>query len=150
MLRSTKTKSALAGLALAGGAAVAIATTATPALAFFSPPLLLQAQPISPATLVAKGAGVDVIVQVECAGSNNTTVNLTVTEKVGSKVASGGANAQVSCTGQTQNIAILVTADPSGKAFAKGKAIADAFISGCTDNFSFCGQDQSEPTIKLK
>lgn len=149
MQRHMKVKATLAGLAVAGGAAVAITSAASPALAFFSPPLLLQAQAVSPATLVAKGAGADVTVQVECTGTD-TSISLTLTEKVGGKVASGEAGTQVSCTGQTQDIVIRVTAQPSGKAFAKGSAIADTFISGCTSNFSFCGQDETKPTIKLK
>jgi hypothetical protein len=150
MQRHMKVKAALAGLAVAGGAAVAITSTASPALAFFSPPLLLQAQAMSPATLVAKGAGVDVTVQVECAGSDDASVSVTLTEKVGGKVASGGAGTPVSCTGQNQNLVIRVTAQSGGKAFTKGSAIADTFITGCTRNFSFCGQDETKPTIKLK
>lgn len=148
MQRSTKIKSALAGLAVAGGAAVAIAATATPALAFFSPPLLLQAQPLSPATLVAKGAGADVTVQVECAGTASAFVGVSLTERVSGKIASGGGSAQVGCTGQTQNIVIRVTASPGGKPFAKGTAIADTFINGCTSQF--CGSDEVTPTITLK
>ena len=56
MQRHMKVKAALAALAITGGAAVAVIGPASPALGFFSPPLLLEIHVNSPATLVAKGA----------------------------------------------------------------------------------------------
>ena len=45
MQRHMKVKAALAALAITGGAAVAVVGPASPALGFFSPPLLLEIPP---------------------------------------------------------------------------------------------------------
>ena len=74
MHRYLRGKAALAGLAIAGGAALAAVGSAAPALGFFSPPLALQLHIASPAALVAKGAGVDVPVQVQCAGAKTASL----------------------------------------------------------------------------
>jgi hypothetical protein len=59
---------------------------------------------------------------------------------------SGGAT--IDCTGTTQTTEVLVTAE-SGKAFRKGSAIADGIINVCTVDFSFCANQQVEPTIEI-
>ena len=74
MQRFLRGKKTLAGLAIAGGAAIAAVGSAAPALGFFSPPLLLQIHVNTPATLVAKGAGANVTVQIQCAGAQTASV----------------------------------------------------------------------------
>ncbi len=149
MKRHMKVKAALAALAIAGGAAVAAVSSASPALGFFSPPLLLEIHVNSPATLVAKGAGVNVIVQVECSGASTASVSVSLTQRAGSEIASGFGSTQVGCTtNANQNVLVLVTAQP-GKAFKKGTAVADGSIFACTPNFRICGSEQDQRTIDL-
>ena len=146
MLRFLRGKKALAGLAIAGGAAIAAVAPAAPALGFFSPPLLLQIQANSPATLVAKGAGVDVTLQIQCAGARTAFVDLSLTERSGSQIASGFGSAQIACTNQA--VLVHVIAQP-GRVFKKGTAIADAFISGCSSKPRFCGSQEDVRTINI-
>lgn len=148
MQRHVKVKAALAALAITGGAAVATVGSAGPALAFFSPPLLLEIHVNSPATLVAKGAGVDVSVQFECSGASTAFVNVNLTERAGSAIASGYGSTEVGCTNTSQTVLVLVTAQP-GKAFKKGTAVANGSISACTPDFSVCGSEQDQRTISL-
>jgi hypothetical protein len=146
MQRHTKVKAALAGLAITGGAAVAALATASPAVGFFSPPLLLEIHVNSPATLVAKGASADVNLQVECAGAQTAYVDVSLTERAGSQIATGFGYTQIGCTNANQTVHVLVTAQP-GKAFKKGTAVAHAFIDACAR--SVCGSEQDQRTIDL-
>jgi hypothetical protein len=148
MQRHMKVKTALAALAIAGGAAAAAAGPASPALGFFSPPLLLEIHVNSPAALIAKGAGADVSVQIECAGARTAFVNVSLTQRAGSQIATGSGSTEVGCTNANQTVHVIVTAQP-GKAFKKGTAIADGVISACTPSFSVCGSEQDQRTIAL-
>jgi len=143
-----KVKTAVVALALAGGAAAAALGPAGPALGFFSPPLLLEIHVNSPAPLVAKGAGVNVIVQVECAGARTADVFVRLTQRAGSEIATGFGSTEIGCTNANQTVLVLVTAEP-GKAFKKGTAVATGNISACTPNFRVCGGEQDQRTIAL-
>lgn len=140
-MRTTKTKVAVIGVALSGSVAVAL-STASPALAFLSGGLHLQAAASSPATLLARGAAMDVPVSVECNAIQPAFVDVNVTQRLGSEIATGFGSAQVGCTGGRQDVLIRVTAN-SGKAFAKRDAVATAVISGCTE--TFCAASQPAP-----
>ena len=102
----------------------------------------------SPATLVAKGAGADLTVQIECAGARSAFVDVSLTERSGSLIASGFGSTQVGCTNQNQTVLVHVTAQ-SGKVFKKGTGIADGFISACTTNFKVCGSEEDQRTIDI-
>lgn len=148
MQRHMKIKTTLAALAIAGGAAAAALGPASPALGFFSPPLLLEIHVNSPATLVAKGASADVSVQIECAGARTASVNVSLTERAGSEIATGFGSTEIGCTNANQTVHVLVTAQ-SGKAFKKGTAVADGSIFACTPDFRVCGSEQDQRTIDL-
>ncbi|MGE5286264.1 MAG: hypothetical protein ACM3ML_03480 [Micromonosporaceae bacterium] len=139
-------RASVAAAAIAAGAAIAAIVPASPAVGFFSPPLLLEIHVNSPGTLVAKGAGVNVPLTIECAGASTASVNVSLTERVGSATAQGSAFIEVGCTNSNQNITVLVTAS-GAKAFKKGTAIADASIFACTTRF--CGDEQDQRTIKI-
>jgi hypothetical protein len=145
----TRVTTGLVTAAIAGGAVLTAVLPASPAVAFFSPPLLLQIQTNSPATLVAKGAGADVTLVVECAGAKTASVQVKLTESVGNKIAQGFGFTTIGCTDANETIVVLVTAN-SEKAFAKGSAIADSTIFACTPSGSVCGSEQDQRTIKLK
>jgi hypothetical protein len=132
-------------------AAAAVLLPGSAAVALISPPLVLLAQPQSPATLVARGAAVDVPVEYTCTGTG-MSINLTLTEKVGKKIASGYGWTNVSCDGATHRTLIRVTASGNGTAFAAGSAAAQADVSGCyvrKDRW-ICGSDSIVRTIKIK
>lgn len=148
MQHHMKVKAALAALAITGGAAAAVIGPASPALGFFSPPLLLEIHVNSPATLVARGAAADVTVQIECAGARTAFVDVSLTERAGSQIATGFGSTEVGCTDANQTVLITVTAQ-SGQAFKKGTAVANGFISACTPDFSICGSEQDQRTIDL-
>lgn len=160
MLFPAKVRVALAGLTVAGGAAMAVAIGAGPAVGQTSAPIQLQIQVNSPATLVAKGAGVNVSVTASCSGEAVAApggfIVLEVTESVAKHIAFGFAEGSIDCTGASQTLDMLVTAGsegPSGlpqgpsKAFAKGVALATAQIQACS--FNTCTSQQIEPTIKI-
>ncbi len=137
-------------IATAIGSAVALTAVfpASPAVGFFSPPLLLEIHVNSPATLVAKGAGLNVTVQIECAGARTASVAVSVTERAGSQIAQGFGFEEVGCTNANQTVLVPVTANP-GKPFKKGSAVADASIFACTPTFSICGSERDQRTIKI-
>jgi hypothetical protein len=145
-------RATLAGLAVAGGAAAALALgPAGTAVGQSSAPLQLQIQVTSPATLVAKGAGVDVNVTTQCSGAEAGTVEvgLFLTERVGSDLAVGAGSEAITCTGASQTSVVLVQASASGKAFKKGAAIAQGTINGCTPGLVSCSSQEVEPTIEI-
>ncbi|HSV64472.1 MAG TPA: hypothetical protein VLJ59_01010 [Mycobacteriales bacterium] len=144
MKHASWTKAASIALALATGGAVAVLTPSSPAVAFFSGGLFLDIAVQSPATLIARGAAIEVPVNITC-NSNNTFVNVQVNQRVGKKIASGSGDAQVACTGGHQRILLSVPA--SGVPFASGTAFATGFIFGC---LSFCANEQSSATIQIQ
>jgi hypothetical protein len=155
----TRASAALAALAVAGGAGVAVALgPAGQAVGQTSQPIQLAIQVDSPATLVAKGAGVDVLVTVECSGTTTPAgVSVSLTERAGSFIAVGSGQTAVGCTNTSQTVLVRVTAQAggfgtltAGKAFKRGTAIANANINACTPDFSFCANQQAEPTISIK
>lgn len=144
-----KVRVTLVGLVVAGGAAAAAALgPAGTAAGQSSPPIQTQIQVNSPATLVAKGAGVDVSITASCSGVPTGSIGVSLTEAVAKNLASGFGAATINCTGATQTIEVLVTAQ-AGKAFKQGSAIANANISACTPDFSDCSNQQVEPTIQI-
>jgi hypothetical protein len=158
----TKVRAGVAGFTVAGGAAAAaLLGPAGPAVGQSSQPVQAQIEVDSPATLLAKGAGVNVLVTSECSGPAGSTASVFVslTERAGSGVATGSGFTTIGCTGTNQTVLVVVTAGtaiagpggPSGsEAFKKGTAVADGQISACTADFSFCANQQVEPTITLK
>jgi len=137
---------AVTAAALVVGTALAILGPASPAVGFFSPPLLLDVRIQPTATLVARGAAVDAGVEVTCAGASNAYLSVSIVQRVGSEVATGYGSTQVGCTNQRQTVLVRVMAS-QGKAFKKGTAAADAQISACT--FQVCGTETDQATISL-
>jgi hypothetical protein len=151
MLFPAKARVALVGLVVAGGA-VAAATLgpAGAAVGQSSPPIQAQIQVSSPATLLAKGAGVDVSVTASCSGLNVPTgsIGVRLTEAIGKNLAIGFGQTTIPCTGVAQTVDVRVIAQ-SGHAFAKGPAATDAGISACTVDFFNCGSQSVEPSIEI-
>lgn len=144
-MNTNKMKAGVIGAALVSGAALALVSPSSPALAFYSGGLHLDVTPLSPASLVSRGAAVDVPVEVYC-NASFADVYLTVTERVGSQTAVGSTYQEVACTGSRQRILMRVTPGP-GKAFARGTAVATADIWGC--NRTICGSETNSVTIQI-
>jgi hypothetical protein len=117
-----------AGIALAGGSGIALALPAGAVVSQASPPVAaVQVQ--SPGVLQARGAAVTVPVLVVCSPGRTGFLSLSLTQRVGSDIASGSDFDEVSCTGSLQIVNMTITAD--GKAFRKGTASAQAELTVC-------------------
>ncbi|HZD02150.1 MAG TPA: hypothetical protein VFA46_18770 [Actinomycetes bacterium] len=145
-----RAKVAAAAVAIIAGGVLALFATSGPAVAFFSGGLFLDVQVESPATLVAKGAAVDVPLEVTCNASPDASVGVTVTQKAGSGVAQGTSFTSVGCTGSSQQIRVRVQATSGGKTFKQGTAVASAEIFGCARDFSVCGRETDSQVIDIK
>ena len=134
--------------ALASGALAAAAVPGLPAVAQFSPPgPVLDVEIDSPATLGARGAVVTVPVEVVCSAEiMDSTVSVQVTQRSGSRIASGFGFTEVTCDGTLQ--VVDVQASASGAAFKKGVAFVEASAFGCSPT-SGCddASDSEEVTI---
>lgn len=82
---------------------------------------------------------------VNCNGRYGA-VDLRVSERVGSRIATGYGYSEVACTGTTQRVSIRVMAS-SEKAFTRGSALVTANLFGC--NETVCGNESSSVTIKI-
>ena len=131
-------------LALTGAAVAALIGPVSSAVGFFSPPLSLDVRINSPATLVARGAAVDVPLDVVCT-SRQAEVFVQVRQRAGSAIAQGDAFREITCEGDIQQITVTVFAN-GGKAFKKGTAVAEAQIFGC---IGFCGLETDTSEIQI-
>ena len=143
-MNNNRTKAAVLGGVLAGGAALTLLSPAAPALAD-SEGFLARVNVQSSATLVGRGAAIDVPVEVQCSVPY-VTVDIRVTERVGSQIARGYAYQEVACTGDPQMVVIRVEAI-SEKAFTKGPAVASANLYVC--NGYTCITETTSATIKI-
>jgi len=134
-------------VALAAGGVLALFATAGPAVAFFSGGLFLDVQVQSPASLVSRGAAVDVPLEVTCNASSDAFVQVTVTQRTGSGIAQGFAFESVGCTGSGEQLRVRVQAT-SGRAFKQGTAVASAEVFGCRPNI--CGAETDSETITIQ
>jgi uncharacterized protein (DUF58 family) len=149
MRTKLRTKLTAALVALAAGSLLALITSSGPAVAFFSGGLFLDVQVESPASLVARGAAVDVPLEVTCNARPGTAfVQVTVTQRSGSGVARGTASENVGCTGSGQQITVRVQAT-GAKTFKQGTAVVTAEVFGCNANFSTCGNETDSETIDI-
>ena len=150
MRTKLRTRAAAAVVALLLGGLLALFATSGPAVAFFSGGLFLDVQVQSPARLVARGAAVDVPLEVTCnARPGTASVQVSVSQKAGSGVAQGFGSTSVGCTGSGQQVTVRVQAS-GGKTFKQGTAVASAEIFGCTANFSTCGNETDSEVIQIQ
>ncbi len=150
MRTKLRTKVTAAVVALAAGSLLALFISSGPAVAFFSGGLFLDVQVESPARLVARGAAVDVPLEVTCSqGTAFASVRVTVTQRSGSGVAQGTAFENVGCTGSGQQVVVRVQAT-GAKVFKQGPAVASAEVFGCTPNFSTCGSETDSQAVAIQ
>lgn len=148
MIRLRRAKLAFAAIAVTAGVASALTISASPAVAYYSGGLFLDVSVQTPATLIAKGAAVDIPVEFTC-NAVSPYVSVSVSQRVANgDLATGAANVQVACTGAHQRTTITVPASGS-KAFAKGNAFVSASVSGCLSNFTNCGTEYDDATVRF-
>jgi hypothetical protein len=135
-------------VALLAAGSFTLFAPAGPAVAFSSGGLFLDVQVEEPAHLVARGAAVDVPLEITCNARGTVDVYVTVTQRVSKGVASGFKYEDFSCSGSGDNVTVRVTADPSGKAFIRGSAVIEAQIFGCRPNI--CGSETDSETVQLR
>jgi hypothetical protein len=146
MRARVRTRVAAAVVAIAAGGVLALLAPAGPAVAFISGSLFLDVQAESPATLIARGAAVDVPLEVICT-SSDASVAVTVTQRVGSGLAQGTDSVTVGCSHQGERIVVRVEATAGGEAFTQGTAVASASIRGCEPRF--CGRETDSEIITI-
>lgn len=129
------------------GAALALLSPASSAVAYYSGGLFLDVTVQSPAHLVAKGAAVTVPVQVTCNATQQAFVSVQLTEAIGKKIATGYGGANVGCTGGHQNLLLTVVASGGQKPFAAGRAFATANLFGCD---TVCASETANATITIR
>jgi hypothetical protein len=147
MRTKLRTRAATAVVAILLGSLLALFTTSGPAVAFFSGGLFLDVQVQSPAQLVARGAAVDVTLEVTCSGTRTAEVYVTVTQKSGSGVAQGFGYTTVGCTGSGQLVTVRVLAS-GGKTFKQGTAVVSAEIFACGTRV--CGSETDSEVIQIQ
>ena len=141
-----RTRAATAVVAILLGGLLALAATSGPAVAFFSGGLFLDVQVESPARLVARGAAVDVPLEITCNAIGDVFVQVSVTQKAGSGVAQGTGFARFACTGSGQQVTVRVQAS-GGKTFKQGTAVVSAELFGC--NNTTCGSETDSEVIDI-
>ncbi|HEX8095595.1 hypothetical protein [Jatrophihabitans sp.] len=145
-MKNNRTKAAVLGGTLAAGAALALLSPASPAWAYDSDGLYLAIAVQSPATLVARGAAVDVTSDVACTSGHSVYLDTSLKERVGSRIVSGSGYIHLTCTGSLQRVVVRVIPG-SGTPFARGTAVATANIYGCVG--TICGQEMDDTTIEI-
>ena len=125
--------------------AFALFAPSGPAVAFSSRGLFLDVQ-VESATLVSRGAAVDVTLEVTC-NSGFAEVFVTVSQRSGSGVARGSGFETVGCTGSGEQVVIRVPAS-GGRAFKQGTATVSAEIFGC--NNVICGTETDSEVVDIQ
>ena len=146
-MRTKRTRVATAVVALLLGGLLALFATSGPAVAFFSGGLFLDVQVESPARLLARGAAVEVPLEVTCNAVGTVDVQVTVTQRSGSGATQGFGFDQVGCTGVGEQVTVVVQAF-GAKAFKKGTAVATAEVFGC--NNVTCGSETDTEVIEIQ
>ena len=137
---------AAAVVAIILSSVLALFATTGPAVAFFSGGLFLDVQ-VQSATLVSRGAAVDVTLEVTCNSPFGADVFVSVSQRSGSGIARGSAFESVGCTGSGEQVVIRVPAS-AGRAFKQGTAVVSAEIFGC--NNVTCGSETDSEVIEIR
>jgi hypothetical protein len=133
-------------IATLAGASFALFAPSGPAVAFSSGGLFLDVQ-VESATLVSRGAAVDVTLEVTCNSPFGADVFVTVTQRSGSGLAEGFGSESVGCTGSGETVVIRAH-NFGGRAFKQGTAVVSAEIFGC--NNVTCGSETDSEVIEIR
>jgi hypothetical protein len=119
-------KAGIGAAALAAGGGFMLGGSASPAVAYSSPPVFLD---ISIGSPVARGAAVQVPVTTSCTSPYGypADVSVTITERIGKSTAAGSQYFSVPCVGSRQTTLVTISST-NGIAFKKGTAFASGYI----------------------
>jgi hypothetical protein len=129
----------------------ALATTALTAPAVAQEPPTITARLTGNATLVAKGAAVDVEVAYSCSpDTTSATISVELTQRVSSgQLATGlGFTSDLVCDGAEHITTVRVVAEGSN-AFKKGEAVADVDLVACNE-FTCVFSGLSPGTVRIR
>ena len=146
-MRTKRTKVATAVVAILLGGLLTLFATSGPAIGFFSAGLFLDVQVESPARLLARGAAIEVPLEVTCSGTGSVDLFVSVSQRSGSGVAEGFGFESVPCSGSGEQVTVTVQAS-GGKAFKKGSAVVTAEVFGC--NEAACGSETDTEVIQIQ
>jgi hypothetical protein len=146
-MRTKRTKVATAVVAILLGGLLTLFATSGPAIGFFSAGLFLDVQVESPARLLARGAAIEVPLEVTCSGTGSVDLFVSVSQRSGSGVAEGFGFESVPCSGSGEQVTVTVQAS-GGKAFKKGSAVVTAEVFGC--NEAVCGSETDTEVIQIQ
>lgn len=146
-MRTKRTRVAAAVVALLLGGLLALFATSGPAVAFFSAGLFLDVQVESPARLLARGAAIEVPLEVTCNATGSVDLFVSVSQRSGSGVAEGFGFESVPCSGSGEQVTVTVQAT-GGKVFKKGTAVVTAEVFGC--NEAICGSETDTEVIEIQ
>jgi hypothetical protein len=146
-MRTKRTKVATAAVAILLGGLLTVFATSGPAVGFFSAGLFLDVQVESPARLLARGAAIEVPLEVTCNATGSVDLFVSVSQRSGSGVAEGFAFESVPCSGSGEQVTVTVQAT-GGKVFKKGSAVVTAEVFGC--NEAICGSETDTEVIEIQ
>jgi hypothetical protein len=129
------------------GGLLTLFATSGPAIGFFSAGLFLDVQVESPARLLARGAAIEVPLEVTCNASGTVDLFVSVSQRSGSGVAEGFGSESVPCSGSGEQVTVTVQAT-GGKVFKKGTAVVTAEVFGC--NEAICGSETDSEVIVIQ
>jgi hypothetical protein len=136
-------------LVVALGTALATAALTAPAVA--QEPPTITARLTGNATLVAKGAAVDVEVAYSCSpDTTSATIGVELTQRVSSgQLATGfGFTSDLVCDGAEHTTTVRVVAE-GGNAFKKGSAVAEVDLVACNE-FTCVFSGLSPGTVRIR
>jgi hypothetical protein len=146
-MKTKRTRVATAVVAILLGGLLTLFATSGPAVGFFSAGLFLDVQVESPARLLARGAAIEVPLEVTCSGTGSVDLFVSVSQRSGSGVAQGFAFESVPCSGSGEQVTVTVQAS-GGKVFKKGSAVVTAEVFGC--NEAVCGSETDTEVIEIQ
>jgi hypothetical protein len=129
-MRKSRFRAVASATLAAGTAVLVLSTPAFPSVfvSSVSPPASLDLQP--QATLLAKGARIQVPVTYLCPGDADVAyLAVSVTQRAGPVITSGYWEREVECTGIPTDVMALVDADAGSRAFKRGAAAATARLT---------------------
>ena len=143
-----------ARILLIGALGTALATAATPVAVAQEPPVL-TASLTGNATLVAKGAAVDVDFLYSCSSESPESISaainiFTLTQRVGGgRLATGAGSSTESlvCDG-AEHLTVVRVIPNSGIAFKKGEAVVQGSANIC--DASSCAEDPFSGTVRIR
>ncbi|HYN93772.1 MAG TPA: hypothetical protein VES42_07975 [Pilimelia sp.] len=101
---------------------------------------------LTSATLVARGAAVDLGVTVTCPAGDWGYVSAAISQRSGSSVAHGTGSSSFFCTGAPQTMTLRAVAQPGGVVFKRGEAAVTASLQGCSE-FECWSQEANETVV---